>query len=320
MVTTIGSGLGSSLGFGVESSSPPYGVPVAPTRWVEFLSETIAWKPKRIIGKGLLAGGLVPLNSSRQQPNSTVEGDFKTPLYWKGLGLPLASLMGTLGGSGYALGFSAPGKSLTIQKGVPEIATGLVNPYTYAGCKVIKGVFEFSSDDYVQCTFTIDGRSFDVGITAYTPPVLQAANGIHAFSTSSITMGGTIVEGIRKATLTIKRPTNVNTFYMDATGLKQEQVQNDPCELTLDLESDYITDAAFCAQFFADPVTPVVIGSVSGSNTFSATLPNMRWEEGPPMISGPDLVQAKLQLIGLVNDASSPPWPNPCTLAYSGGV
>lgn len=331
MVNTVGSGLGSSLGFAKESA---YGTHTAPTRWCEFMSETMEWKPKRIVGKGLAAGNLVQRSATRCTVSSTVEGDIKTPLYFKGMGLLLGSLMGSLttgapasGVQTHALGLSPAGHSLTIQKGVPQVSDGLVKPYSYQGCKVTKGVFEFTPDEYVMATFTLDGRTFDQGISAYTTPSYQLPNPIHCFDNAALLIGAfgaeAPIEGVRKATLTIERPYRVDNFYLDGTGLKQEQVQNDFVKITLDLETDYWADAAFAAQFAADTVASVIIQSVgpfitgtSGPKfTFQANMPSLRWESGPPMVSGPDLVQPKMQLIGLADDITGATH-NPCTLSY----
>lgn len=318
MTTSVGSGLGGSLGFAKETA---WGVHTAPTRWCEIDSETIEWKPKRIVGKGLAAGNIVQRSATRQQVTSTVEGEIKTGVYYKGMGLLLGSLMGTLGAavvSGvqtHSLISNTAGQGLTIQKGVPQLG-GLIVPYSYQGCKVVKGMFEFASDDFVKATFTVDGQKFDVAGHAYTPPVYQAPNPIHSFNTSSLFIGAfgseSIVEGIRKATLTIERPMRVDNFYMDGTAIKSEQIINDFVKITLDLESDYISDAAFCQQFALDTQASVILGSTAGSFGFEAFMPSMRWESGPPMLSGPDLVQPKLQLIGLFDDVN-----NPAILVYT---
>lgn len=97
---TVGSGIGSFLGFGLEGS---YGTPAAITRFIEFASETLEYSPNRKVGEGLAAGNLVQRNSTRQQVTSTVGGDIKTPMYFKGMGNLIGCLMG--GGSGpYKIG------------------------------------------------------------------------------------------------------------------------------------------------------------------------------------------------------------------------
>ena len=78
MPTTIGSGIGSSVGFVSEAS---WGTFATPIKWLEHESESLEWKPKRMRGKGLGAGNLVARNATEQQTTSTVEG--ATPVqFW----------------------------------------------------------------------------------------------------------------------------------------------------------------------------------------------------------------------------------------------
>lgn len=323
MAVSVGSGIGSSVGMAKESA---WGTFTTPTKWPEFENETLEWKPKRIVGTGLANGNLVQRNSTRQTVTSTVQGDLRVPVYYKGMGLLLGSIMGSLGvapvqqggTSAYlqthALALSAMGQSLTIQKGVPDVTTGTIHQYNYVGCKVTKAVFEVGVDQFMVGTFTLDGKNYDTS-NAYGTPVYVTPNPIHSFNTTVFQMGAfgseVTVEGVRKATLTIERPYRVDNFYLDGTGLKQEQVQNNFVKITLDLESDYVTDSAFVAQFNTDTAQSIIIKSTGpvipsgGSNNFyfQAAIPNMRWETGQPLIAGPDEVMPKMQLIGLYDDS-----------------
>jgi len=323
MPTTVGSGIGSSLGLAKETT---FGTWVTPTKWAEFESETLEWKPKRIVGVGLANGNIVQRNSTRQTTTSTVEGDVKVPFYYKGMGLFLGSIMGTLGTTPtqqgataaylqtHGLTASTTGQSISIQKGVPS-TNGTINQYNYWGLKATKAVFEAAADQFIECTFTFDGKGYDQ-TNAYATPTYQTPNPIFAFNQAQFKIGAygseVVVEGIRKWTLTVERPLKTDNFYLDGTGLKQEQVGSGFVAITLDLESDYISDAAFVAQFTADTAQsmilqatgPVIATSYNNQATFA--VPNMRWVSGPPMIAGPDIIQPKLQLVGLYDDTHTP--------------
>ncbi len=43
---TVGSGIGSSVGVAKETT---WGTWVTPSKWTEFESETVEWKPKRMV-------------------------------------------------------------------------------------------------------------------------------------------------------------------------------------------------------------------------------------------------------------------------------
>lgn len=319
--TTVGSGIGASMGMVKESA---WGTFTTPTRFPEFTSETLEWKPKRIVGTGLASGNSVQRNSTRQQTSSTVEGDIVCPMYYKGMGLFLGGIMGTMGIAPaqqsstaaylqtHALTANTIGQSFTFQKGVPQMSTAVIQQYNYTGCKMTKAVFTCGVDTFLEATYSIDGKAYDTSNT-YTAATYLTPNPIFAFNQSSFKIGTlgseAVVEGIRKATLTIERPLRTDAFYLDGTGLKTEQVNNGFTKLTIDLESDYLLDANFVAQFNADTAQSVIwdfLGPVIAStfhNEITFSLPNVRWEAGPPMISGPDIVQPKLQLIGLYDDS-----------------
>lgn len=329
MATTVGSGIGSSLAMSKESA---WGTFTTPTRFPEFTSETLEWKPKRIVGTGLANGNIVQKNSTRQQTTSTVEGDIKCPVYYKGMGLFLGGIMGTMGITPtqqsstaaylqtHALVANTIGQSFTFQKGVPQVSNAVIQQYNYTGCKMTKAVFECGVDTFLEATYTIDGKAYDTSNT-YTTPTYLTQNPIFAFNQGSFKIGTfgseAVVEGIRKFTLTIERPLRVDNFYLDGTGLKQEQVGNNFVNITLDLESDYLTDAGFVAQFNADTAQSVIIdflGPVIAStfhNEVTFSVPNMRWQAGPPMVAGPDIVQPKLSLVGLYDESHVP-----ATIAY----
>lgn len=329
MTTTIGSGIGASLGAAREGD---WGEFTAPTHFFEFGSETLEWKPKRIVGECLAAGRIAQNDSTRVQVSQTVEGDLKVPMRYKGMGLLLGALMGTLdetptspgGGSSLQLHPMSPlgeDPSLTVQVGRPQVSDALVVPYSYVGVMIEKGVFEFEAEGYVQSTFTCDGKTFDVGENPYADPDYLLPNPVHSFATSSFKMGSfgseAIVEGIRKATVTVERPLRKDAFYLNGTGTKDKQVQNGWATVTVDLESDYLDDDDFCRQFALDAAKSVILESVGPEiapgihYTFGVNIPRCRWESGPPMVSGANIIQPKLQLIGLL-DGTHPL----CTLKY----
>ena len=166
MPTTVGSGLGSSLGSAVETT---YGAFVTPTKWVEYGSTNIKWKPKRVVGTGLANGLGVQRDAQRVTTSSTVEGDIVTHGFYKGLGQYLGSLFGTLTSSPVQQGGTTAylqthgwttnsyGQSISLQFAAPQL-TGTLVPRNWAGCKVIKAVFECKIDEILKCTFTVDGR------------------------------------------------------------------------------------------------------------------------------------------------------------------
>ncbi len=270
MTTTVGSGLGGSIGFASETI---YGTYVAPSRYLEFESETLAWKPKRVVGKGLASGRTMQRNTQRSQLNSTVDGDIKTGVYYNYMGLLFGSLMGSMTTTPVQQGSTAAylqthalasqlNQSLTIQVGKPDISTATVHPYNYRGLKVSKGVIECGLDEYLTQTLTFDGQQYDT-TNSFSAPSYLATNTLFSFAQGVFRIGTygseVLTEGIRKFTLNLDRPMRADMFFLDGTGLKQQPVQNNFTMLTVDLEYDYWVDSGMIADFFADTARSLII-------------------------------------------------------------
>jgi len=308
MTTSVGSGIGSSLGFAAES---PYGTFAASTRWVEFESESLTWVPKRMQGLGLYNGGQFQRDDTRVQTTETVNGDIKTAFYAKGMGLWLGNVFG---GSATPVSTSGHyvqthtwgdlyGHSLAIQKGVPQL-NGTIERYNFLGNKVIETTFECGVDEYLMATFKVDGQTYEE-TSAYGSPTYLTANPPFSFNGATFKMGAygseVAVGGVRKFTLSIKRPLRVDNFYLDGTGLKHEPVMNGFAEITGTLETDYVDKTAFVDMFVADTAQSIVmqflgpnIPSTSVPYSLTLNVPNVRWDADMPLVGGPDIVQPKM--------------------------
>lgn len=193
-MTTVGSGLGSSLGTASEST---YGAFVTPTKWVEYGDESIQWKPKRIVGQGLANGLIVQRKSQRVQPTSMVQGSVKMQAFYKGLGQWFGGAMGSLGVAPVQQGGTTAylqthalannyGQSLSLQEGIPQLG-GTNVTRNWAGCKVTKMVAECKVDDVLNLTFDVWGRTEDTaagrtdsgGTTNLSPLVTDASILLH---------------------------------------------------------------------------------------------------------------------------------------------
>lgn len=317
-MTAPGSGVGASLGIGAETT---YGTYSAPIKWTEFESESVIWNPSRTTGAGLYAGGLVSRASQRSTTTATVAGDIVTPFYSKGMGQWLGLIFGTLNltptqiatTGAYTLAHAlAPnqGQSATVQIGRPTM-DGTAHPYNYTGVKVTKAVFEAKVNEPLRLTLSIDGK--DVAETpSLVTPVYQSANPAYFWNQGQFEMGAlgseVLVEGVRSFTLTIERPQKVDNFYLDGSGRKSAPVQNDFVKITGSIETDFLSKAAFADLFVADtpqsiivPFTGVLIGG-SSSASFTLTLPHCRFDDSPPTVSGPDIIQPKMDFTALYDD------------------
>jgi Phage tail tube protein len=323
MTTTVGAGIGSSLGSAVETT---WGTWLTPTKWPEYGKCGVEFKPHRMQGELLAAGLAVQRDTWRVQTTSTVDGPFEMPLFYKGAGQWLGLIMGSLGVAPvqqggttaylqtHTLAINNIGQSLSLQIGIPQLS-GVIKQRNWRGVKATKAVFECAQDAYLTGSWDLDGQGEDTTNT-YGAAGFAAGNNVYAFNLATFKFGAlgseAVVEGVRKLTLTVERPLEVANFYQDGTGVKQEQTPTGYVAITVAIESDYISDPAFVAQFVADTPQsliwdfPTGVAAGTGFNyDIKFLVPNLRWEKGAPTVEGPKIVQPKIELKALYNTATT---------------
>ncbi|WP_318203026.1 phage tail tube protein [Streptomyces sp. SCL15-4] len=308
----IGSGLGAQLGIAAESS---YGVFVAPTRFVEFTKESLVLKKTTAQSAGVAAGRLVPLSSRRVLTRREVSGSIDLEITNKGMGLLLQALMGTTvtpvqqaTTTAYLQTHtlaSVAGKSLTVQKGVP-LTTGVVTDKTFLGCKVVSGEFSCEVGGMLTGTFEIDGKDCDEGQTlAAASYANQTPFHFGQMAVKTGTYGTeTALDGIRKVSVKIERPQDVERFYAGQSGLKKEPIENDQVKITGSLETDYVSTVL--DDLHTSDAATSLVWEFTGPNiastyfeTFRITVPAIRLDEGPPTVDGFGVVKPTYNFTGL---------------------
>jgi hypothetical protein len=170
------SGLGASLGFGVESTP---GTEVVPTAWYEFLDESLVLEPTYLDSAGLKQGQAYKRGARTQISRYDVSGDITIEHFDRGVSATGGKGMGLLWH--YALGSPATGAqqlgattayqqvhipgttdglSLTCEVGRPQAASPYTsNRFGYSGIKF--GGWEFSCSDgqLAQLKLTADGMN-----------------------------------------------------------------------------------------------------------------------------------------------------------------
>ncbi|RSN13740.1 hypothetical protein DMH25_08085 [Streptomyces sp. WAC 01325] len=315
----IGSGLGAQLGIAAESS---YGTFQAPSKFIEFTKESLVLKKSTAQSAGIAAGRLLPLSSRRVLTRKEASGSFDIEVTNKSMGLLLQALMGTSVTpvqQGVTAAYmqthtlaSVAGKSLTIQKGVP-LTTGTVTDKTFVGCKVISAEFSCESPGMLMATFEIDGKDCDEGQTLAVASY-SSMSPFH-FGQMAVKAGTyaseTALGGIRKVSVKIERPQDVERFYAGQSGLKQEPIENDQVKITGSLETDYVA-TTLDDLHTSDAATSLVwefIGPNIASTydeTFRLVLPAIKLDEGPPAVDGFGVVKPTFNFTGLFDGTNQP--------------
>lgn len=233
--------LDSSIGIKKETT---FGTGVVVDRFPEFLSENLEWKPEYMLGKGLRAGSRVVRASRRQLGKHHVEGDISLEACARGLGIFFEALLGqvtsTIIGAGpayqhlFTLTNTDPMPSYTIQKGIPLLVNGAVQPHTFKGMTCTKGSISSAVGEIVKLDTSWYGKAIDTA-TAYATPSYIAETSQELFTflhgavtlgtaaitvptTTALATGGTAAGNVRDFSLSIDNKMDTNGYTYGGGG------------------------------------------------------------------------------------------------------
>lgn len=307
------SGLFTQFGVADEST---YGTYVAPTRFLEFLEESMKLDIERNESKGLRSGQRILRQDHWKAGKRGAAGSVSLEVPNKGFGVFLKHMLGTIAtttdGTGRIHTASLGdlfGDYMTMQFGRPDIA-GTVQPFSYVGCKVVDWELTNSPDEYLICNLGIDARdeSTSQALVAATAP---SATDIFHWSECTVTVGGSSFE---PQSIAIKGTNGQKTdrHHLRGSGLKKEPIENEMREITVELDADFESLTAY-NRYSAGTHVAVVSTWTSTLNYDTAkpfkvvvTINAARTDGDTPNIDGADLVPQKLSLKA-VDDGTNPP-------------
>jgi hypothetical protein len=161
------SGLAGQVGWASETT---WGLPiVAPTRYLPFVDESVQQNIERLESDSIIAGARIMRSAQWTPALRTVDGDLGFEIYDGSIGLLLENMFGSVSSTGtnpatvtYTPG-DLDGKGLTFQIGRPA-RSGVVVPFTYAGCKVQSWELGMNVGEIATLGITVIGKSETTGI------------------------------------------------------------------------------------------------------------------------------------------------------------
>lgn len=302
----VGSGLGGSVGIGVE---PTYGTYQAPTTFPEVHTAPFNPLPNFVQGTGLAAGRILDPAARYVQTHREANGSIEMEVLSTRFGKFLAHIMGSSAVAVQQAATSAwlqthplandnKGKSFTVQIKAPNL-TDTVLPMTYTGCKITDmeltcGVGELlvakmgmDAQDYTMLT-ALAAQSYPVGARPFNFADMNVKVGTFGAEVS--------VSGVRKVTLKIVRKQKMDQQYAGAGGKKAEPTSNAIAEITGTVETDFVNTADFYDRRLAGAPTSMIfewVGPVIASTYFQTvrfTLPGTIFTDGAIALDGPDVV------------------------------
>lgn len=304
---SIGSGLAGSAGVGTESA---YGTLATFTRFHEVRKFGLQKKKNVVQGGGLAAGRMVQDGGRRVVTSEGVEGSIEMEVTTKNMGLLLTHVFGSAGTPVQQAATPAylqarsladnVGKSFSAQGGIPD-RNGTVRPYTALGCKITQAEFACEQNGLLIVTYTVDGQRMIESELLTAPSYSTGVKPFHSgqMSVKIGTYGAeAAAEGVKGMTFSIERPQQTDAYYAGAAtaGTKAEPIMNDFVKISGTLETDFVDKTEFADRFAADTSTSLKIEFVGAVieapyyNTFRLTSPMTFFEEGTPILEGPDVV------------------------------
>lgn len=295
----------AQIGFGEEVT---VGTGVTPTRFFEFLDESIKFDIERITSAGLRAG--------KKTENLWVAGrkggagDVDYEVQPNGFGLMPKYLLGgtpvTTTPSGGTISRlhttkvgALDGKSKTIQFGKPNIS-GTIDPYTYKGCKVASWELSMEVGGLLTMKETYDAMDEDL-VTALATASYPATNVLMPWVDSNIafTIGGTSYP-LQKLTIGGTNALKTDRYKL-GSATKLEQLEGTAFREytgTIDLESYQGTTPY---NLFKNGTEATVVATFTGAMIegtipymVRVTLQRVRFDGDTTNVTGPDILEQSL--------------------------
>ena len=307
----------AAIGFAPEAT---YGVAVTPTRWAEFVSETLDFRKSVKQGSGLRVGSRVARSGRRVVPTADGGGDIILEIVSKGmgpiwnacLGQSVSTLVaGTTYQQNHTLGDILP--SLTLQKSLP-LADGSISAYTFLGGMVSGWELDFLNADILQMKVTIDAKDVSTGV-AFAPVSYVVGSTLFNFANATIYsgaltaptpmalgIGATPIASVRGGTLVVSNGFKGDRYNIGGGGRKAKQLVGLRA-ITGKLDVEY-ADNTFRDAVLNDTPMSIVLNYTgaalsTGVETLQIIVPEVKFDGILPRSNGVDLIVVPMAYQGL---------------------
>jgi hypothetical protein len=318
----IRSGLAAQLGLAESSTFGTYQVP---TRFVEFVEESLEYQIERVESPGLRANNRV-LRTDRYAPGQKrVEGSITLEPATKGFGLVLKHALGsasitTPSGAtnarlhAHTLG-DIFGTSLTVQVGRPD-SSGTVQPFSFLGCRADTLSFTSSVDEVLQCEFGLVGQDMTTAealATATYPTTGSAASYEQFYWTQGvISLAGSAVAVVTDFEMEINNNLKSDRYFLGGATMS-EPILAGMTEITGTITVEFLNLTAY--NRFVNNTQVAINAKWTAATAIESTtfpyveidIPKARFD-GPadPAVGGPDVLTQELPF-KVLNDGTNAP-------------
>ena len=317
----IRSALAAQLGLAQSST---FGTYQTPTRFLEFVEESLEYNIERVESPGLRSNNRV-LRTDRYAPGQKrVEGSVTLEPSTKGYGLILKHALGSASittPSGATLARLHThtlgdifGTSLTVQVGRPD-TSGTVQPFSFLGMRVDTLSLSNAVDELLVCEVGFVGQE-QTTAQALATAVYPTTGGAAAYEQFYWTQGVISVAGSPVAIVSDFQIEVNNTLKSDRYFLggatMSEPILAGMTEITGSITAEFDSLTALNRFVNNDQVAlsaKWTAATAIESTTFpyvEVTIPKVRFDSGSPTVGGPDVLTVELAFKAL-NDGTNAP-------------
>jgi len=318
----IRSGLAAQLGL-AESST--FGTYQTPTRFLEFVEESLEFQIERVESPGLRANNRV-LRTDRYAPGQKrVEGSITLEPATKGFGLVLKHALGAASIStpsgatnarlhAHTLG-DIYGTSLTVQVGRPDVS-GTVQPFSYLGCRVDTLSFTSSVDELLVAEVGLVGQDqvTSESLATATYPTTGSAASYEQFywTQGDIKVAGSTVAVVTDFEMEINNNLKSDRYFLGAATMS-EPILGGMTEITGTVTVEFLNLTAM--NRFVNNTQVAINAKWTAATAIESTtypyleidIPKARFD-GPanPQVGGPDVLTHELPFKVLYDGTNGP--------------
>lgn len=318
----IRSAIAAQLGL-AESST--FGTYQTPTRFLEFVEESLEYQVERVESPGLRANNRV-LRTDRYAPGQKrVEGSVTLEPATKGFGMILKHALGSSSIStpsgatlarlhAHTLG-DIYGTSLTVQVGRPD-TSGTVQPFSFLGMRCDSISFASSVDEILQSEVAFVGQDMTTAqsLATATYPTTGSAAAYEQFywTQGVISVAGSSVAVITDFELEINNNLKSDRYFLGGATMSEPIIAG-MTEITGTLTMEFLNLTAY-QRFTANTQAAInakwTAATAIESTTFpylEIDIPKARFDSGgDPQVGGPDVLTQEIPF-KVLNDGSNQP-------------
>ena len=309
------SGIDAQIGFGEETT---WSTRAAPTRYLEFVSESFKLAQEPMDAKGIRKSNLVQRSDRWTRGKKEIAGEVMVEGHNKGLGLLLKHALGTVvittpgGGTNSRLHTHTLtdnwGLGLTVQAGRPDVG-GTVRPFDYAGCKTDSVEFKNSVDEFLMLSFGYVGYDEDttqtLGTASYpaSTEILNWTGGVLNIAAAAV--------AVKDVSIKIDRGLKKDRHFLRADRRIKEPIQAGLVKISGEVSCEFEDLTAYnrfvngtLASLDVTWTGAIIEGALS--YYFKVIIDNVRFEGQTPNVDGPDVVDLSLPFTGIYDGSGEP--------------